>query len=126
MFNWETAKYGKIQINEDVHNLRSVETKFLAITLIDEISSENTLSCKATVSSLNNEVDFRISFDDSNDEDHMVIFDKNSFSYKIIAVNNLKTDLENDNEKVNMPSFPLPKPMVSCFDDLDFFKDFEN
>ncbi|GJU06723.1 retrovirus-related pol polyprotein from transposon TNT 1-94 [Tanacetum coccineum] len=113
-------------INEDVHNLRSVETKFLAITLIDEISSENTLSCKATVSSLNNEVDFRISFDDSNDEDHMVIFDKNSFSYKIIAVNNLKTDLENDNEKVNMPSFPLPKPMVSCFDDLDFFKDSEN
>ncbi|GJW22910.1 hypothetical protein Tco_0033532 [Tanacetum coccineum] len=25
-----------------------------------------------------------------------------------------------------MPSFPSPKPTVSCFDDLDFFKDFEN
>ncbi|GJW46310.1 hypothetical protein Tco_0077956 [Tanacetum coccineum] len=25
-----------------------------------------------------------------------------------------------------MPSFPSPKPKVSCFDDLDFFKDFEN
>nr|GFB27257.1 hypothetical protein [Tanacetum cinerariifolium] len=33
---------------------------------------------------------------------------------------------ENDNEKVNMPLFPSPEPLVSCIDDLDFFKDFEN
>ncbi|GJT12976.1 putative reverse transcriptase domain-containing protein [Tanacetum coccineum] len=31
-----------------------------------------------------------------------------------------------DNEKVNMTSFSSPKPTVSCFDDLDFFKDFKN
>ncbi|GJR18647.1 hypothetical protein Tco_0967174, partial [Tanacetum coccineum] len=62
----------------------------------------------------------------SDDEDYTVIFDKNSFSYKIIYVNDLKLDSENDNEKVNMPSFPIPEPKVSCFDDLDFFKDFEN
>ncbi|GKD38556.1 hypothetical protein Tco_1258763 [Tanacetum coccineum] len=72
VFNWETAKYGKIRIDEDVHNLRSVDTKFPAITLINEISSKKTLSCEPTVSSLNNEVDFRISFDDSDDEDHTV------------------------------------------------------
>ncbi|GJU05198.1 hypothetical protein Tco_1121628 [Tanacetum coccineum] len=30
-----------------------------------------------------------------------------------------------NNEKV-MPSLPSPEPTVSCFDDLDFFKDFEN
>ncbi|GKD48858.1 hypothetical protein Tco_1277834 [Tanacetum coccineum] len=35
-------------------------------------------------------------------------------------------DSENDNDKVNMPSFPSPKPMVSCLNDLDFFLDFEN
>ncbi|GJS32047.1 hypothetical protein Tco_0530429 [Tanacetum coccineum] len=38
----------------------------------------------------------------------------------------LKTDSENDNDKVNMPSFPSSKPTVSYFNDLDFFKDFEN
>ncbi|GJX10516.1 hypothetical protein Tco_0200375 [Tanacetum coccineum] len=43
----------------------------------------------------------------------------------MISVNNLKTDSENDYEKV-MPSIPSPEPAVSCFDDLDFFKDFEN
>ncbi|GKB03914.1 hypothetical protein Tco_0832057 [Tanacetum coccineum] len=67
-----------------------------------------------------------ISFDESDDEDYTVVFDKNSFSYKIFSTNDLKTDSENDNEKVNKPLFPPPEPTVSCFDDLDFFKDFEN
>ncbi|GJY91904.1 hypothetical protein Tco_0507686 [Tanacetum coccineum] len=87
VYNWETAKYGKIWYDEDVHDLRSVETEFPAIVFNDELSSEKTLSCEPTVSSLNNnEIDFRISFDESDDEDYT----------------------------------------VSCFDDLDFFKDFEN
>ncbi|GKD34889.1 hypothetical protein Tco_1250398 [Tanacetum coccineum] len=92
----------------------------------DTLTSEAALSCEPTVSSLNNdEIDFRISFDESDDEDCTVIFDKNSFSYKIIYVNDLKTDSENDNDKVNMPLLPSPEPTVSYFDDLDYFKDFE-
>ncbi|GKA51538.1 hypothetical protein Tco_0744734 [Tanacetum coccineum] len=69
---------------------------------------------------------FKISFDESDDEVYTVIFDKNSFSYKIISTNDLKTNSENDNEKVNKPLFPSPEPTVSCIDDLDFFKEFEN
>ncbi|GJX14859.1 hypothetical protein Tco_0206617 [Tanacetum coccineum] len=127
VFNWETAKYGKIWFDEDIHNLRSIETEFPAIVFNDNFSSNETLFCEPTVSSLNdNEIDFKISFDESDDEDYTVVFDKNAFSYKIISVNDLKTDLENDNEKVNMPSFPSPELKVSCFDDLDFFKEFEN
>ncbi|GJR05971.1 hypothetical protein Tco_0528955 [Tanacetum coccineum] len=127
VFNWETAKYGRIWYDEDVHDLRSVETEFPAIVFNDNLTSNETLSCEPTVSSLNNnENDFRISFDESDDEDYTVTYNKNSFSYKIISVNNLKTDSENDNDKVNMPSFPSPEPTVSCLNDLDFFKDFEN
>ncbi|GKA93076.1 hypothetical protein Tco_0815062 [Tanacetum coccineum] len=126
VYNRETATYGKIWDNEDVHELRSVESEFPAIVFNDTLTSEAALSCEPTVSSLNDEIDFRISFDESDDEDCTVIFDKNSFSYKIISVNNLKTDLENDNDKVNMPLLPSPEPTVSYFDDLDFFKDFEN
>ncbi|GKB93200.1 hypothetical protein Tco_0979337 [Tanacetum coccineum] len=122
VFNWETAKYGKIWYDEDVHNLRSVEIEFPAILFND------TLMSKPMVSSLNNEIDFRVSFDESDDEDYTIIFEKNSFSYKIIMsmINDLKTDSENDNGIVNMPSFPSPEPTVSYFDDLDFLKDFEN
>ncbi|GKF08437.1 hypothetical protein Tco_0042661, partial [Tanacetum coccineum] len=125
LFNWKTATYGKIWDNEDVHDLGSVESEFPAIVFNDTLTSEATLSCEPTVSSLNNdEIDFRISFYESDEEDCTVIFDKNSFSYKIISVNNLETDSENDNEKV-MPSLPSPDPTISYFDDLDFFKDFE-
>ncbi|GJX18373.1 hypothetical protein Tco_0219205 [Tanacetum coccineum] len=126
VFNWETATYDKIWYDEDVHDLRSVKTEFLAIVFDDAFTSNVTHSCEPTVSSLNNdEIDFRISFDESDDEDCKVIFDKNSFSYKIISVNDLKTDSENDNDKVNMPLLPSPEPTVSYFDDLDYFKDFD-
>ncbi|GKD52961.1 hypothetical protein Tco_1286348, partial [Tanacetum coccineum] len=114
----------RIWYDEDV---RSVETEFPATVFNDSLTFEETPSCEPTVSPLNdNKIDFRISFDEFDDEDYMVIYDKNSFSYKIISVDDLKTDSENDNDKVNMPSFSSPKPTVSYFDDLDFFKDFEN
>ncbi|GJY33158.1 hypothetical protein Tco_0417627, partial [Tanacetum coccineum] len=112
--------------DEYIHDLRFVETEFPAIAFNDEVPSEKTLSCEPTVSSLNDEIYVRVSSDDSDDEDYTVIFDKNSFSYKTIYTNDLKTDSKNDNEKVNLPSLLSPEPMISCFDDLDFFKDFEN
>ncbi|GKE88782.1 hypothetical protein Tco_1566257, partial [Tanacetum coccineum] len=75
VYNWETATYGKIWYDEDVHDLRYVETEFLAIVFNETLMSE------PTVSSLNNnEIDFIISFDESDDEDYTIIFDKNSFS----------------------------------------------
>nr|GEV62919.1 hypothetical protein [Tanacetum cinerariifolium] len=125
VYNWETATFGKIWDNEDVHDVESVETKFLAIVFNDTLTSEAAISCESTVCSLNDEIDFRISFDESDDEDYTVVFDKNSFSYKKISTNDLKTDSENDNEKF-MPFLSSPKPSVSCINDLDFFKDFEN
>ncbi|GJZ48500.1 hypothetical protein Tco_0602332 [Tanacetum coccineum] len=126
VYNWETTTYGKIWCNVDVYDLRSIETEFPAIVFNVALTSEVTLSCEPTVSPLNdNKIDFRISFDESDDEDYTVIYDKNSFSYKILFVNDLKTDSENDYDKVNTPLFQLPKPTVSYFNDLDFFKDFE-
>ncbi|GJT78870.1 hypothetical protein Tco_1045595 [Tanacetum coccineum] len=72
VFNWKTAKYGRIWYDEDIHDLRSVETEFPAIAINDEVSSKKTLSCEPTVSSLNDKIYFRISFDDSDDEDYTV------------------------------------------------------
>ncbi|GKB88550.1 hypothetical protein Tco_0960822 [Tanacetum coccineum] len=82
VFNWETAKYGRIWYDEDVHDHRSIENEFPAIAFNDSLKSGEALSCEPTV--------------------------------------------KNDNEKVNLPSLPSPEPTVSCFDDLDFFNDFEN
>nr|GEX51561.1 retrovirus-related Pol polyprotein from transposon TNT 1-94 [Tanacetum cinerariifolium] len=54
VYNWETAKYGKIGYGEDVHDLKSVETKFPAIVLNDELTSEEALTCEPTVSGSEN------------------------------------------------------------------------
>ncbi|GJY75723.1 zinc finger, CCHC-type containing protein [Tanacetum coccineum] len=106
---------------------RFVENEFPAIVFDDVFTSEVTPSYELTVSPLNdNKIDCRISFDESDDEDYTLIHDENLFSYKIIYVGNLKMDSVNNNDKVNMPSFPSPEPEVSYFNDLDFFKDFEN
>ncbi|GJZ85525.1 hypothetical protein Tco_0650864 [Tanacetum coccineum] len=118
--------YGKIWYDEDVHDIRSVETEFPAIVFNDNLTSNETLSCEPTISSLNDEIDFRISIDESDDDDYTVVFDKNSFSYIIFSTNDLKTDSENDNEKVNKPLFPPPEPEVNYFNYLDFLEDFEN
>ncbi|GKC61846.1 hypothetical protein Tco_1089444 [Tanacetum coccineum] len=126
-FNWQTATYGRREYYDDEDNsFTNFETEFSAI-VFNDITTNTALSCESKVSPLNDdEIDFRISFDESDDEDYTVIFDKNSFSYKIIYANDLKTDSENDNEKVNMPLFPSSEHTVSYFDDLDFFKDFDN
>ncbi|GJV04001.1 hypothetical protein Tco_1337570, partial [Tanacetum coccineum] len=104
----------------------SMEAEFPSIVVNDDFEPTDTLQCKTQVSiSVNDEIDFRISFDESDDEDYIIICDKNSFSYKMISVNNLKMDLENNYEKV-MHLIPSPELAISCFDDLDFFKGFEN
>ncbi|GKA75415.1 hypothetical protein Tco_0781793 [Tanacetum coccineum] len=115
-----------IRVDDDLHNLSSVEAEFPSIVINNAVSPQDELQCKSKVSTpVNDEIEFRISFDESDDEDYIILFDKNSFSYKMIYVNDLKTDSENDSEKA-MPSIPSPEHVISCFDDLDFFKDFKN
>ncbi|GJT92240.1 putative reverse transcriptase domain-containing protein [Tanacetum coccineum] len=127
--DWEVDRYGnanlgirkKYRLNlkndmpprDKVYDSNHVETGVPAIVFNDNLTSNETPSCEPTISYLNNnEIDFRISFDESNDEDYTIVFDKNSFSYKIISANDLKTDSENDIEKVNVPSFPSPEPKL--------------
>ncbi|GJW21102.1 hypothetical protein Tco_0031724 [Tanacetum coccineum] len=97
-FNWQTATYDKMEYCEDEDDyFTNFESEFPAI-VVDDTSIE-ALSWEPTVSPLNdNEIDFRISFD----------------------------EIRRRRLHVNMPSFPLPKPEVSYSNDLDFFKDFEN
>ncbi|GKE16731.1 hypothetical protein Tco_1424308, partial [Tanacetum coccineum] len=127
VFNWKTATYGKVRVDDDLYDLRSIEAEFPAIFIDDTVTPQDALPCDSQVSTpVNDETDFRISFVESDDEDYTIICDINLFSYKMISVNNLITNSENDNEKAGIPSFPPPKPTTSYIDDLDFFNDFEN
>ncbi|GJU91905.1 zinc finger, CCHC-type containing protein [Tanacetum coccineum] len=125
-YNWETAKYGKIWYDEDVHDLRSVETEFPAIVFNDKLTSEEALSCETTVSPLNdNKNDFRISFDEFDDEDYTssnidefdlkdetslseydeeeqnVLYFNDLFLFNVIYPDDL-SDKDNDNDKIDI------------------------
>ncbi|GKC14980.1 hypothetical protein Tco_1011762, partial [Tanacetum coccineum] len=175
VYNWETATYGKIWDNEDVHDLGSVKTEFPAIVFNNTLTSEVALSCEPMVSSLNNdEIDFRISYDEFDNEDctstldfekefpaivyndaqtskldflteptlspqHINEFDLNDetslsecdeeeqnvlnfndlFPFNVIYPDELKTDTDNDNDKVDIEHSsgdlsvkPLPDDLV--------------
>ncbi|GKB25323.1 hypothetical protein Tco_0864724, partial [Tanacetum coccineum] len=125
-FDWQTARYGKMEYYENKDDsFTDLETEYSAIVFDDAF--DTTLSREPTISPLNNnEIDFKISFDESDDKDYMVVFDENSFCYKIISVDNLKTDSDDENDKVDLPSSPSPEPTFSYIDDLDIFKYFED
>ncbi|GJR57289.1 hypothetical protein Tco_1499451 [Tanacetum coccineum] len=113
MFNWQTATFGKVENyeDEDVCSIDS-ETEYTTI-----VFNNAAIPFEPTAYSPDeNKIDFRISLDESDDEDYTVIFDENSFSYKIIYVNDLKTDSGNDE--------PLSSNHMA--NDLDCFKDFKN
>ncbi|GKD12450.1 hypothetical protein Tco_1196857 [Tanacetum coccineum] len=79
-FNWQTATYEKIKVDDDLHDLRSVEAEFPVIVIEDAVTPQDALPCKSQVSTpVNDKIDIRISFDKSDDEDYTIIYDKNSY-----------------------------------------------
>ncbi|GJT79967.1 hypothetical protein Tco_1054309 [Tanacetum coccineum] len=70
-FNWQTATYGRREYYDDEDNsFTNFETEFPAI-VFDDITTNTALSCESKVSPLNDdEIDFKISFDESDDEDY--------------------------------------------------------
>ncbi|GKB18217.1 hypothetical protein Tco_0852140, partial [Tanacetum coccineum] len=47
VFNWQTATYGKIRIDDDFYDLRSMEAEFPAIVVNDDFAPHDTLQCKS-------------------------------------------------------------------------------
>ncbi|GJT66829.1 hypothetical protein Tco_1018309 [Tanacetum coccineum] len=47
VFNWQTATYGKIRVDDDFYDLRSMEAEFPAIGVNDEFAPQDTLQCKS-------------------------------------------------------------------------------
>ncbi|GJW03967.1 hypothetical protein Tco_1562823 [Tanacetum coccineum] len=104
-FNWETATYGKVMYFEDIDYFKDYENEFLAIVYEDALTSELEESSEPTLSAHHVEkvdFDFVISIDESDDEDYTFTYDKNSFSNKLVSVNDLKLDSDNDDDKINI------------------------
>ncbi|GKB64532.1 hypothetical protein Tco_0920718 [Tanacetum coccineum] len=94
-FNWETATYGKVYC-EDLDSFTDFETDFPTIVYNDASTSNQNVSSEPTISIYNaikSDIDFHISFYDSEDEDYTFIYNKDLSSYKLIPANDLKSEL---------------------------------
>ncbi|GJY05653.1 hypothetical protein Tco_0371593 [Tanacetum coccineum] len=63
--------------------------------------------------------DFVISFDESDDEDYTFTYDKNSFSYKLVSVNDLKSNSDNNDNKIHIEISSEDVPIKSSDDVID-------
>ncbi|GKA73857.1 hypothetical protein Tco_0780159 [Tanacetum coccineum] len=115
VFNWQTATYGKIRVNDDLHDLSSMEAEFPAIVINDAFAPQDALQCKSQVSTLvNDDIDFRISFDESDDEDYTIflseydeeeqniLYFNDLFHFNIIHPDDLKSENDNDNNEIDI------------------------
>ncbi|GJT50053.1 hypothetical protein Tco_0976210 [Tanacetum coccineum] len=78
---------------------------FPAIIYKDALAPDHEVSSEPTVTPYQDDkidFDFKISFDESDDEDYIVSYDKNLFSYKLTFVNDLKPDSNNDQVEINI------------------------
>ncbi|GKC53265.1 hypothetical protein Tco_1076010 [Tanacetum coccineum] len=47
VFNWQISKYGKIRVDDDLYELRSMEAEFPAIVIDDAFTPQDALPCKS-------------------------------------------------------------------------------
>nr|GEY06981.1 UBN2 domain-containing protein [Tanacetum cinerariifolium] len=127
VFNWETAKYGKMWYDDDVHDLRSVETEFPAIVFNDNLTSNETLFCEPTTDSENDnekvnmplfqspeplptlcpqhidEFDLKDTSLSGYDEvEQNILYFNDLFPFNIIYPEDLKSDKSDDDKEINM------------------------
>nr|GEX04786.1 hybrid signal transduction histidine kinase M [Tanacetum cinerariifolium] len=137
VYNWETATYGKIWYDEDVHDLKSVETKFSAIVFNDAFTSEVTPSYEAHAIVYNDVLTSKSDFStkptlcpqhidkfnlkdetslyECDEKEQYVLYFNDLFPFNVIYPDDLKSDMENDNDKIHieqhsgdMSVIPLP------------------
>ncbi|GKA02715.1 hypothetical protein Tco_0675496 [Tanacetum coccineum] len=100
-----TCMYGKGRYFKDIDYFKDFENEFSAIVYKDALTSDPKVSSEPTVSAhyvKKVDFDFVISFDESDDEDYTFAYDKNSFSYKLVSVKDLKLDSDNDDDKIDI------------------------
>nr|GEV11600.1 hypothetical protein [Tanacetum cinerariifolium] len=84
-FNWETATYGKVMYYKDIDYFKDFEMDFPTIVYKDALVSDHEISSKPTVSPFDDkEINLKISFDESGDEENDN--DKNKISSNIVVI----------------------------------------
>ncbi|GJT53657.1 hypothetical protein Tco_0988711 [Tanacetum coccineum] len=121
VFNWQTATYGKIRVDDDLHNLSSMEAEFPAIVINDAVAPQDELQCKSqnefpaivyndaqTEPILNPQhidefvLNDKTSLSEYDEEEQNVLYFNDLFPFNIIRPDNLKFEKYNDDSKIDI------------------------
>ncbi|GJV37415.1 hypothetical protein Tco_1409892 [Tanacetum coccineum] len=111
VYNWETATYGRTWYDNDVRDLRSVESEFPSIVFNDKLTSELALSCEPTPTVSPQHIDeFNLNdetlLSEYDEEEQNVLYFNDLFPFNIIYPNELKSDEDNNDKEIDI--IPLP------------------
>ncbi|GJX86315.1 hypothetical protein Tco_0337089 [Tanacetum coccineum] len=105
VFNWETAKYGKICCFDDLDFFKDFENEFPAIVYNDALTSKIDFLTEPTISpqhidefNLKNE----ISLSECDEEEQNVLNVNVLFPFNVIYPNDSKSDKDNNDDKVDI------------------------
>nr|GEU36122.1 reverse transcriptase domain-containing protein [Tanacetum cinerariifolium] len=123
VYNWETATYGKIWYDEDVHYLRIFETKFPTIVYNGALASNSNFSSEHTAIPQHvNEVNLKneTSLSEYNGKEYNVISFSGLFLFNAFSVNDSKLDTNTDDDEtdIKQSSRDIPiEPFPNVTDD---------
>ncbi|GKB28124.1 hypothetical protein Tco_0867525 [Tanacetum coccineum] len=94
VYNWEIATYARIWDDDEVHNLRSVETEFPTINPTMKITRPQHID----------EFDLKdeTSLSEYDEEEQNVLYFNDLFPFNIIYPNDLKSDKDNDDNEIDI------------------------
>ncbi|GKA48225.1 hypothetical protein Tco_0741183 [Tanacetum coccineum] len=99
VYNLETAIYGKIWCNEDVHDLRSIETEFPAIIFDDAFTSEVTLSYEPSPQHIDEcNLKGETSLSECDEKEQNILHFNDLIPFNVIYPDDSKFDKDNDDD----------------------------
>nr|GEW12020.1 hypothetical protein [Tanacetum cinerariifolium] len=104
-FNWETATYGKVMYFKDINYFKDFENEFPAIVYKDALTSESKVPSEPTVSAHHiKKVVFILRYHLTYLMRKITRFHtiKTILFYKLVSVNDLKLDSDNDVDKIDI------------------------
>ncbi|GKE65500.1 hypothetical protein Tco_1519661 [Tanacetum coccineum] len=117
--NRETATYCKVNYFDDVNYFKAFKAEFPTIVFNDTLMSKPEVPSEPIVSTRqtkDGDFDFAISYDESDDEDYTFTYDKNLFYYKLVSVNDLKSNSDNYDNEIGIET-PLVDVSTNSLDD---------
>nr|GEX08096.1 hypothetical protein [Tanacetum cinerariifolium] len=105
VFNWETAKYGKICCNDDLEFFKDFENEFPAIVYNDALTSKSNFSTEPTLCPQHiNEFDLKdeTSLFEYDDVEQNVLYFNDLLSFNINYPDDQKSDKDDDDNEIDM------------------------